>query len=195
MVPHWSNHMYFGEIPMPLGMPCRSQGTLCCSGHAILWYIKPLCAALYTPSVKLAMLSDPAESVMLHSLQCSPIVLDGEGGTVLNVGDWLLSVTEWEVIFPLRPIMVWVTMGKNQIPLEAEDEVREKPTSTAMIVGFLQKRSAMTCHVSCVVFWAHKIMSCMQSSSSPAHYWHFLKLINCESTDPWYSMWHPLFPL
>lgn len=53
----------------------------------------------------------------------------------------------------------------------------------------------MTWHVSCVVLWAHKFMSCMQSSSTPAQYWHFLKLINYESTDPWYSIWRLLFPL
>lgn len=38
---------------------CRNQGTPCSRGHAILWYKISLCAALYTPSVKLATLSDP----------------------------------------------------------------------------------------------------------------------------------------
>lgn len=119
-----------------------------------------------------------------------------EGGTVLlSVGDWLLSVAQWAVIFLLRPVMVWVMMGKYQIPRLAADEVRERPTSTATIVDFIQKLSAMTWHVSCVVFWAHKIMSCMQSSSTPAQYWGFLKLIIYEPTDPWYSIRHLLFPL
>lgn len=120
----------------------------------------------------------------------------GERGIVLlSVGDWLLSVTEWEVIFLLRPIMIWAIMGENQIPQVAADEVRERPTSTAMIVDFIQKLSAMSWHVSCVVFQAHKIMSCMWSNSTPAQYWCFLKLVNYESTDPWYSMWNLLFPL
>lgn len=113
---------------------------------------------------------------------------------LLSVGDWLLSVTEWEVIFLLRPITVWVIMGKNQTPRAAADKTRERPTSTAMMT-FIQKHSAVTWHVSCVVFWAHKIMSWMQSSSTPAQYWCFLRLINYESTDPWYSIWHLLFPL
>lgn len=78
----WSD---IGEITCTLGKSlcswrcwvdsCRSQKTPWSRGHAMLWYIISLCAALYTPSVKLATLSDlPWKSVMLHSLQCGPIV-------------------------------------------------------------------------------------------------------------------------
>lgn len=191
----WS---HIGEITCTLGKSlcswgcwvdsCRRQGTACCRGHAILWYTISVQLCTHHQWSWLRCQAHPGESVMFHSLQCSPIVL-------LSVGDWQLRVTECEVIFLLRPITVWVIMGKNQTPQAAAVEARERPTSTAMIAHFFQKCSAMTWHVSCVAFWTHKILSCTQSSSTPAQYWHFLRLINYESTDPLYSIWHLLFPL
>lgn len=53
----------------------------------------------------------------------------------------------------------------------------------------------MTWHISCILFQAHKMMSCRQNSSSPAQYWPFLILINYAPTRPRYSIWHLLFPV
>lgn len=150
-------------------------------GHAILWYTISVQFCTHHQWSWLRCQAHPGENVMFHSLQCSPSVpLAAQGNRAR--GDFSA-----EAHYGLSH------RGKEPNTTGSSRWNKGKANINSYDYSLFQC-SAMICHVSCVAFWAHKIMSCMQSSATPAQYWHFLRLINYESTDPWYSIWHLLFP-
>lgn len=109
----WS---HAGEITCTLGKSLRSwgclvdssrsQGTPCKQGtcYFVIYNIS-LCNSVHTINKAAYALRASLEKVGCCSASSAASLSHrGEGGTVLlSVGDWLLSVTEWEVIFLLRP--------------------------------------------------------------------------------------------